>query len=414
MNFKEFKIMTAMPRVLFLRTMAIIIQLCAVLSLYAVIPSDIAIKPLLTVIAIEAIFHGLSVWWYKRYACSPLAITAQIIADIVFLTLLMSFSGGATNAFVSLLLMPIVIGAVSLPTRLLTLVSLFAVASYSALLLSLPINNHHMDMTNHFIGMWVNFLLSVIVVTLVVGTMSKMITNRERAIAKQREEQLKSEQLISLGVASAQVTHQLATPLANLQLLFEEINEQYPQDEAVCAMEQPLEKCRHELHRFRELATSIRENKTSHMTADTLLNQLKIAVNLQFPHVETVIKGDERANTSLITSDAMLLPALCNLVQNAVHANMTTHSNTVELALIIEQDRAILTIRDHGHGIKPSLNNLGDELVKSKNGLGMALMLSSSSIERLGGTLSLTNHAQGGALATVTLPLVELTEDDLS
>lgn len=403
-----------MPRVLFLRTMAIVIQLCAVLSLYAVIPSDITIKPILTVIAIEAIFHGLSVWWYKNHDCSPLAITAQIIADIIFLTLLMSFSGGATNAFVSLLLMPIVIGAVSLPTRLLTLVSLFAVASYSALLLSLPINNHHMDMTNHFIGMWMNFLLSVIVVTLVVGTMSKMITNRERAIAKQREEQLKSEQLISLGVASAQVTHQLATPLANLQLLFEEVNEQYPQDEAVCAMEQPLEKCRHELHHFREFATSIRENKTIHMTADTLLNQLKIAVNLQFPQVETVITAYERANTSLITSDAMLLPALCNLVQNAVHANLTTHSNTVELALIIEQDSAILTIRDHGQGLKPSLNNLGDELVKSKNGLGMALMLSSSSIERLKGTLSLTNHAQNGAIATVTLPLVKLTEDDLS
>lgn len=383
-------------------------------GLYVVMPDDIAIKPLLTVVAVEIVFHGLSLWWYKKHACSALAIAVQVIADIVFLTLLMSFSGGATNAFVSLLLMPIVIGAVSLPTGLLTLVSLCAVASYSALLLSLPINVHHMDMTNHFIGMWVNFLLSVIVVTLVVGTMSKMITNRERSIAKQREEQLKSEQLVSLGVASAQVTHQLATPLANLQLLFEEINEQYPQEEAICAMAQPLEKCRHELNHFRELATAIRENQTVNMTAYALLNHLKVAVNLQFPHIDTVITSHEEANESLIVSDAMLLPALCNLVHNGVRANLTTGSNIVELTLNIVQDNAILTVRDHGQGIEGSLHNLGDELVQSKDGLGMALMLSSSSIERLGGTLTLSNHTQGGALATVMLPLHKLNKDHLS
>jgi len=396
-----------MPRILLLRSIAIIIQLCAVLTLYLVMSADISITPLLTIIGIETTFHMLSIWWYRKYQYGSLGVSLQIIVDIVFLTLLMSFSGGATNAFVSLLLLPIVIGAVSLPARLLVVVSLFAVTSYSALLLSLPIHNHHMNMSNHFIGMWLNFLLSVVVVALVVGTMSKMITNRERAIAKQREEQLKSEQLIALGVASAQVTHQLATPLANLQLLFEEINEQYPNDKAICAMEQPLDTCRTELSHFRELATSIRENRTVEISLEMLLKNTKVAINLQHPNVNlTIANLTVLPQQQWIKSDAMLIPALCNLIQNAVNANAENQSDVVEIELKITDGFASLSIRDFGAGIEQSLVNLGGGLVNSKYGLGMALMLSSSSIERLGGELIVTNHPVKGAVAIVTLPLI--------
>ncbi|OIQ48030.1 MAG: hypothetical protein BM565_03425 [Gammaproteobacteria bacterium MedPE] len=399
--------MGAIERILLLRTMAIAIQLCAVIGFFAVMPQDITIFPLLTIIAFETAFHLFSWRWYRHHQASSFAVAAQAIADIVFLTLLMAYSGGATNAFVSLLLMPIVIGAVSLPTRMLAFVSLCAVIAYSALLMSLPTHQHHMDMTNHFIGMWVNFLLSVIVVTLVVGTMSKMITNRERAIAKQREEQLKSEQLISLGVASAQVTHQLATPLANLQLLFEEIHEEFPNEEAVKAMESPLEICRNELNHFRELATAIRENKTIEISPLMLLKDIKTACNLQYPELELVthITNDD-FNAMLIQSDAMLLPAICNLLQNAVKSNQQSGVNQVELGLTATTSHVTINIRDFGGGIEAS-RSLGASLVESDKGLGMALMLSNSTFERLNGELVLSNHRELGAVASVKLPLVK-------
>ena len=407
MTLIDFKMMGAIERILLLRTMAIAIQLCAVIGFFAVMPQDITIFPLLTIIAFETAFHLFSWRWYRHHQASSFAVAAQAIADIVFLTLLMAYSGGATNAFVSLLLMPIVIGAVSLPTRMLAFVSLCAVIAYSALLMSLPTHQHHMDMTNHFIGMWVNFLLSVIVVTLVVGTMSKMITNRERAIAKQREEQLKSEQLISLGVASAQVTHQLATPLANLQLLFEEIHEEFPNEEAVKAMESPLEICRNELNHFRELATAIRENKTIEISPLMLLKDIKTACNLQYPELELVthITNDD-FNAMLIQSDAMLLPAICNLLQNAVKSNQQSGVNQVELGLTATTSHVTINIRDFGGGIEAS-RSLGASLVESDKGLGMALMLSNSTFERLNGELVLSNHRELGAVASVKLPLVK-------
>ncbi len=407
MTLIDFKMMGAIERILLLRTMAIVIQLCAVIGFFVVMPQDITIIPLLSIIALETVFHLFSWRRYRHHQASSFAVAAQAIADIVFLTLLMAYSGGATNAFVSLLLMPIVIGAVSLPTRMLAFVSLCAVIAYSALLMSLPTHQHHMDMTNHFIGMWVNFLLSVIVVTLVVGTMSKMITNRERAIAKQREEQLRSEQLISLGVASAQVTHQLATPLANLQLLFEEIHEEFPHDEAVKAMESPLEICRNELNHFRELATAIRENKTIEVSPLTLFKDIKTASNLQYPELELVTHiAEDDFNAMLIQSDAMLLPAICNLLQNAVKSNQQSGVNQVELGLTATRSHVTISIRDFGGGIEAS-RSLGASLVESDKGLGMALMLSNSTFERLNGELVLSNHSELGAVASVKLPLVK-------
>lgn len=216
----KYQNMTIIQRLFLLRTVAIIIQLLTVLIVYFVMSLKIALLPLMVVIIVEALFHMLSMVIFRQRNAGNVAIVFQLVADVVFLTILLSLSGGASNAFVSLLLLPIVIAAVSLPASYLFFISLSAIASYSILLLTLPEHSmHNMDMSNHFIGMWANFLVSVLVVTFVVGAMARVITNRERAIALQREDQLKSEQLLALGVASAQVTHQVATPLANIQLL---------------------------------------------------------------------------------------------------------------------------------------------------------------------------------------------------
>ena len=87
---------------------------------------------------------------------------------------------------------------------------------------------HQMNMSGHFIGMWVNFVISACVIALVIGAMNRALQQRERTIAKVREKQLRSEQLVTLDGAAAQITHQLATPIANLQLLFEELVEEIP------------------------------------------------------------------------------------------------------------------------------------------------------------------------------------------
>lgn len=108
----------AISRLLMLRSGAIAIQLLAVVAGYFLLEHQIPLLPLLVVISLEAVFQILSVIAYRNVSkAKELGMLMQLTADVLFLAVLLSLSGGATNAFVSLLLLPIMIAAVSVSAR---------------------------------------------------------------------------------------------------------------------------------------------------------------------------------------------------------------------------------------------------------------------------------------------------------
>jgi len=397
-------------RLLMLRSGAIAVQLIAVLSVYFLLDYQLALLPLLGVIALEAAFQLVSLFAYRHVShAKPSVMLMQLTADVLFLTVLLSLSGGATNAFVSLLLLPIMIAAVTLREKGLAYIALLAIAAYSFLLINMPDHSmHQMNMSGHFVGMWVNFVLSTSVIALVIGAMSRALKDRERVIAKAREKQLRNEQLVSLDGAAAQITHQLATPIANLQLLFEELLEEQPNNIIVKQMQTPLEQCREQLNSFRALSEQIRVNNAKDQITIT---QLQTAINdtfvLQYPGQH--IKWSTPSINAILLSDAMLLPAILNLLQNAAIANQKQGKTELELSWELDQqDQCIdLLIRDFGDGFTPSqLAELGGQVMPSEQGMGLAVLLSNVTFERLNGSLTLFNHKEGGAVAKVKLAII--------
>lgn len=397
-------------RLLMLRSGAIAVQLIAVLSVYFLLEHQIALLPLLVVIAIEAIFQLVSVFAYRNVSqARPIGMLMQLTADVLFLTILLSLSGGATNAFVSLLLLPIMIAAVTLREKGLAYIAVLAIAAYSFLLIRMPDHSmHQMNMSGHFIGMWVNFVLSASVIALVIGAMSRALKERERTIAKAREQQLRNEQLVTLDGAAAQITHQLASPIANLQLLFEELLEDQPNNPVVVQMQTPLKQCARQLNDFRKLSAQLRnKNTTEHITVNQLQTQIIDTLLLQYPDQHINWLSEPIAAT--LKSDAMLLPAILNLLQNACIANQK--NNQTQLELSWQQDNQhsesiYLLIRDFGSGFSQSqLAELGGQLMPSSQGMGLAVLLSNVTFERLNGSLTLYNHAGGGAVAKVKLAI---------
>ena len=397
-------------RLLMLRSGAIAVQLIAVLSVYFLLDYQLALLPLLGVIALEAAFQLISLFAYRKVShAKPSVMLMQLTADVLFLTILLSLSGGATNAFVSLLLLPIMIAAVTLREKGLAYIALLAIAAYSFLLINMPDHSmHQMNMSGHFVGMWVNFVLSTSVIALVIGAMSRALKERERVIAKAREKQLRNEQLVTLDGAATQITHQLATPIANLQLLFEELLEEQPNNTIVKQMQTPLEQCRDQLNSFRALSEQIRVNNAKDQIT---IAQLQTAINdtflLQYPGQH--IKWSTPSINAILLSDAMLLPAILNLLQNAAIANQKQGKTELELSWELnQQDQCIdLLIRDFGDGFTPSqLAELGGQVMPSEQGMGLAVLLSNVTFERLNGSLTLFNHKEGGAVAKVQLAII--------
>ncbi|MGO2128109.1 MAG: ATP-binding protein [Pseudoalteromonas prydzensis] len=402
----------AISRLLMLRSGAIAIQLIAVIAVYFLLEHQIPLLPLLVVIALEAVFQILSVIAYRNVSkAKELGMLMQLTADVLFLSVLLSLSGGATNAFVSLLLLPIMIAAVSVSARGLAYIALLAIAAYSILLFKMPQHSmHHMQMTSHFVGMWVNFVISASVIALVIGTMNRALHSRERTIATVREKQLRAEQLVTLDGAAAQITHQLATPIANLQLLYEELLEEQPDNEIVKDMQQPLLQCAQQLKQFRTLSSELRtQTLAATISLSALAQQISDTMLLQYPDQQ--LNWLNAAPASSVTNDAMLVPAILNLLQNAAFANQQAEQQTLELNWQQTPDNpktVSLVIRDFGKGFSAvQLAELGGQLMPSETGMGLAVMLSNVTFERLQGSLILFNHPQGGAVAKVQLTIDE-------
>ncbi len=395
-----------------LRSVAIIIQLLLILFVNLALHYELPWTPLFSVIGLEVLFTIASSFYYHRYHPSEKksrqnAVLIQICADIVFLSLLLFFSGGATNAFVSLLLIPIAIAAVTLTPLLLAVVAFLAIFSYSTLLWFLPMSVMHGNMEGHFIGMGINFLFSAIVVAIVVGKMARSINQQELAIAAYRENLLKQEQVTSLGVASAQVTHQLATPIATVQLLADELSEELPNNAIIDDMQGQLTRCRDSLADFRAMVFAIKEQAIAPIATSKLLNQIQDNLTVNYPALNLEL-NDNYQNDIMIKADAALLPAILNLINNAIRASKANNSQSLSLTSQVLDNNWQLIIRDYGLGFTlKKLAELGVKPVASEQGFGMAVFLSHASLERLGGKLELTNHQEGGALVTLSLPICQ-------
>jgi two-component system sensor histidine kinase RegB len=401
-NFKPNK---QIQLVLALRSAAIVAQFFLILFVNIGLSYELPWTPLFSVISLEIIFTlGSFVFYRNKQHISQGSLLIQIIADIVFLSTLLFFSGGATNAFVSLLLIPIAIAAVTLTPSLLALVAVLAIASYSLLLWLLPMSVMHGNMQGHFIGMGINFLFSALVVAVVVGKMARSINQRELAIASYRENLLKQEQVTSLGVASAQVTHQLATPIATVQLLADELEEDFPDNGIIDDMQSQLKRCTDSLETFRTMVFEIKEQTSKAKSINSLLGDILENIQVNYPDIEIELHKLHHDDVTVV-ADAALLPAILNLVNNAIRATKLNYANKITLTSKVSDNNWQFMIRDFGAGFTiEKLKQLGVKPVNSEQGLGMAVFLSHASLERLGGKLVLTNHQEGGALVTLSLP----------
>ena len=402
----NFKSSNQIQMVLALRSVAIAIQLLLILFVNLALSYQLPWTPLFSVIVLELIFTFASFGFYrKKQQISQSALLIQICADILFLSLLLFFSGGATNAFVSLLLIPIAIAAVTLTPILLALVALLAITSYSILLWFLPMSVMHGNMEGHFIGMGINFLFSALVVAIVVGKMARSINQRELAIAAYRENLLKQDQVTSLGVASAQVTHQLATPITTVQLLADELNEDFPDNSIIADMQSQLKRCSDSLDAFRTMVFSIKEQTSTSSTVNNLIDEILENLRVNYPDIDVELIKKHQDDVTIM-ADASLLPAILNLINNAIRATKMNYANKITLTSQVREGNWQFIIRDYGLGFTlEKLKQLGIKPVSSEQGLGMAVFLSHASLERLGGKLVLTNHHQGGALVTLSLPV---------
>jgi signal transduction histidine kinase len=205
------------------------------------------------------------------------------------------------------------------------------------------------------------------------------------------------------------VSHELRSPLARLRIALALAERAEP------AQQQAYwPRLTRECDRLEALISEIlvlaRVDAESASAEPVDLNALLASVrkDAQLAAPEQDIQLHDTPGLSLQGWPTLIERALDNLLRNAVRFNPP--GQPIEMSAQREGERILLTARDHGPGVADEhLAQLGEPFFRAPGqttaGHGLGLAIARKAAERHGGSLVLGNHAQGGFVATLELPV---------
>ncbi|HEX4583633.1 MAG TPA: ATP-binding protein [Burkholderiaceae bacterium] len=401
-------------RLISMRWIAIGIQLAFVLTASKVLGVALDLRPILVICAVQAALNLPALWRRVSVISSePIAVFAQILVDILALTSIAYFAGGATTPLISLYLPLIAVGATILPPRLATWLAGVSIACYSLVsLVHAPAHVHDPEeaFRSHLIGMWVIFVCSALTISWFVVRLTAAIRSRDAELAAARESALRNERVVALGNLAAGAAHELGTPLATMAIVAGELaaDPSLPQTakaDVQTLLGQVLE-CKRIITRLAARAGSSRAEGVQPVSADVWIEQLVERWRRQRPQVVPAVQIQGALPGPRIAADATLDQALLNLFNNAADAS----PDQVEIHACWDGQQVQVDVLDRGSGIPPEIaGRLGLDLVSTRDeGAGMGVVLALSAVEQSGGTLSIADRVGGGTLAKVHLPLASI------
>jgi two-component system sensor histidine kinase RegB len=418
-------------RVAALRAIAIAAQ-CIVLALAErFFDMALPMAPLIGAIGALTVLDLLT--WLRLKNTRPvgnLELFAQLNADVLALAVLLYFSGGSTNPFISLFLLPLVIAAATLPRVYTWSTAALTTACYTLLMkfyVPLPLPHGSKDMADmegmhhpmagmvhgagelaqdtifnlHVLGMWLGFVLSAAIIALFVVKMAEAVRARDESLAQAREETLRNERIVALGTLAAGAAHELGTPLSTMSVVIGELQHEanLPQEwrESLTLLDGQVRNCR------RILDKMLDESPGATQQLDQFLRDTLEEWRLLRPATACRYQAADCSQVALAKFDPALRPALLNLLNNAADAS----PDRIEVEVRCADGQLLMSINDHGPGLTPEVAaRAGSAFFTTKReGRGLGLFLANATLERLGGHVRLFNRAGGGATTEVTLPL---------
>ncbi len=362
--------------------------------------------PMAAVLVLMGLF-ALSTAWRLRLdvPATQMEFLAHLLADLTAFAVLVFFSGGATNPFVSLMLVPVIIAAISLRPRWVWLLAAVAGGYYALLLFvyqPLAIVDPVAAYGMHLGGMWFNFLISAALIAFFVTRMHAALRARDQELAGLREKQLRDERIVALGTQAALAAHELATPLATIQTTAHELAAEFANDpdigEDCRLLEKQAQACKRILT---QLAARAQDTPPAAQPLDAWLAAVIERWQVLRPdaRIVTGLPAERRA----FSAPDGLEQAIMNVLNNAADAS----PDTVEFSAQAESGALVIDIADRGPGLTPEQKAQAGRVLfsgKPGRGWGMGLALTHATLERLGGSLTLTEREGGGTRVCIRLP----------
>lgn len=244
-------------------------------------------------------------------------------------------------------------------------------------------------------------------------TLESTVVARTAQLRDAQSELVHAGKMAALGQMSAGLVHELNQPLTALRTLAESaaflLEQDRPQEvqgnlQRITRMVDRLARLTTQLKTFAHKAeTPGAPVPLAHCLADA---QASVAEAARLADVAIVLDV-QPADLQVLADEAALSSVLVNLMRNAIEAMQATPERTLRISARLRGPRAVLEVRDTGHGIAADiLPRLFEPFVTSKPagaGLGLGLVISAQLLRALDGSLSAHNAVGGGACFVVEL-----------
>jgi len=419
-------------RVVALRGIAIVAQLITLAVVWKIMELKLDWRPMLLTIAALAAINLFSFFRSGNgRIVSDLELFVQLSVDVVALSILLYYSGGSTNPFISLYLLPLVITAATLPPRytwgmavLTTLCYTFLMKFYVPLPMlhdqSMATGEMSHDISGmsgmtqdnifnlHVLGMWLGFVLSAAIIAWFVVQMAQAVRSRDEMLSRVREDILRNERIVALGTQAAGAAHEMGTPLSTMAVVIGELQRDTASGRpefrnSLVILDEQVRGCKRILDKI--MANAQENGSALPRPVDEFMNELLDEWQLLRPAAQYHYDNSGGIQPApILNADITLRAALMNLLNNAADAS----PESIEIISRWDDSNFNLEIRDHGKGLSSEASlKAGSAFFTTKSdGRGLGLFLANATIDRLGGSVRLFNRKDGGATTLLTLPIL--------
>ncbi len=405
-------------RLLFwLRTLAIVTQTAIIVTVHFVLSLPLPLTPLFVAIAVLVIWNAIV---YPQVRENPRVssnvVVLNLLVDIGAFTTVIYFTGGSTNPFVSLYLVPIALAAAALPARHAWFVVGICAACYTLVVLDhvpLPSVDERFggDFNLHVTGMWINFFFAAGLMAVFIGAMARLVRQRDQELNELREREMQNQQVVALGALAAGTAHELNTPLSTIRLLVDEIGESLDSGRLkpqLKAMNEQLAVISTRLNEIVEDAGVHSAKSARCLRVRDFVEGITKRWSGVHPDFRVDFNLDEPFDDVEIVAEATIGQAITNVLDNAARASSASGADTIVVQVSSRGNQLTISVLDDGIGLAAGDNLLGEPDSSREDGLGVGLLLSRASLKQYGGDIELQDRREGGVTARIVLPLNDL------
>jgi len=377
-----------------LRWIAIIGQYISISIVYLILNFELPFLYCSIIILLGVVTNFYLQFVVKENQLSNIKSSSYLLYDLGQLSLLLFLTGGVTNPFIILLIIPAVVSSTFLNLRStisLSIITILILIILTVSYLPLPhkmVEELHFHVPEYYLyAIPLSIIIGLVFLTYFGARFGLESRKRSEALNKLELILAKEHELESIGLQAAAAAHSLGTPLSTISVVAKELekeigsNSQYSKD--ISLLLSQSKRCSEILKNLSQDQLN-EDNFLTDIKIEDLLNEIVRSFSKISEKKIYFIKKKNELNPQILRT-LEITYGLRNFIGNAVKYS----NSTVEINLISNEIITEVSISDDGPGFSEDvIDVLGEPYIRSKNkvissksGLGLGTFIGKTLLE---------------------------------